>query len=1246
MLRIFFPLILILSLTFSQNFLAPIAICPIADDNGAVIQFVMSGEYADTIMNSDGEFVRYFIPTGGYVGDVGKPRIPIWSTLIAIPPHSGVSAVLVKAEWDTVENVLLYPVQDPIDEQEFVFDRAAYENGIYPNKDVSVGEPAIMRDFRVAPVDFYPFRYDAKSKTLLIARKMTVRISFVGIDNKNTLDSEPTHISEAFDALYRSAIANYWFYRRNLSLRRGTILYIVRDDYEEDFEQLIRWRQMAGYRVRVVRAYEDIGGGDRPTPDEIDDYIQNAYDTWEFPPDYVVFGGDCAMSGTYLDDYGYHSAFTGLDYTSDHEYALTAGDDYLADIMVGRIAVDYSTEAQTYSAKVVGYETNPLQAGSDWLTRGIEVAANCCGTPEPQTPRLVTLWQRQLAMQNGYTDIETVYCYGSYCPRGASTISAFVNEGASFVNYRGWAGPAGWVYPGYYVSDVQGLSNHWKLPVVTSIVCGTGDFDGSTDPCFGEAWIRVGTPTNPTGAVDFYGPSDHNTHTKWNNPNSEGVWWGFFQENLSSFGQCVLRAKLTLYLAYPDDRPIGMGVDHYQYIYNIIGDPSVTLWRAVPESISVIHPAEIHSGDTRIVITASSGGAPLENAVASVWFSDGDPYTAFLDETGAAVISFPDSETIGKDSLSLVVKIPGYIPYIATIPITSAENSVSLSACESDDDASGESDGNDDGIPAAGEQIELRLTLHNLGDATLSAVRAKIVPDDNFTIIDTFSDFGDIGAGASVPSSDPIAVAINSDIDDSTEIFFQFAISYSGGTLDTASYHTYLRAPKLTIVSVTPADDGILSPDETTTLNIVLRNDGSVPMQNASVSITSGDWVSAHTTSASLTSLAPGETASLSPEIEVFCDSTMIDGIIDSLAIAIDDGYYADEINCPVPVGEISSNIFGGPDQYGYYCYDNSDTASGWAPEYDWIEISPDYGGTGTNLNLGDDETAVIPLPFAFVYYGETYYSIGICSNGWIAMGDVSDFLFWNFYNRPLPDPSGPPAMICPFWDDINPDFSNCGVYYKYISADHIFVVEWRTIHTFDNATVEWFELILRHPTIYGTPTGDGEIVFQYNEIADIDSQINPDDIAEYSTVGIEEPEQRFGIQYSYCKILAPYAAPLANERAILFTTKAPEPIFENVSEPNAKLPDKVDLKISPNPFNPILSISIVLPKSENISLEIFDVSGKLVRTLSRGKYFAGSYRFFWDGSDDSGIFMPSGIYFVKFAGDNETISRKALLLK
>jgi len=1250
--RIIIAAILTVSLfepIFSRTLLAPKAFCSIADNNGAVLDFVLAGEYAETLETEQGAFIRYTIPTGGSFGDIGTPELPTWSTFVAIPPMSGVSVEVIKVEWEHIDNVLLYPVQNPIDEQDFDYNPSAYRQGRYPDFDVKVGEPAIMRDIRVAPINFYPFHYDAKSKTLYIARRMTVRVDFDGIDERNTKSDSP-YISEPFDALYRSVIANYWFYKQNKQLRHGTILYIVRDDFSDDFEPLFEWKQREGYRVRVALAYEDVGAGDAPSAEDIYAYIQYAYENWEYPPDYVVLGGDCTMGGVYLPDYEYYSALVGGTYASDHKYSLMAGDDYLADIMVGRIAIDLETEAQTYSAKVEQYEGHPRDGGYDWLRRGMVISANCCGSPQPSTPRRVGLWVRELALRNEYEEVDSFFCYGTICPRGTAEMSAYINSGVSFINYRGWGGSAGWDFPSFYVGDVLGLNNSNMLPFVTSIVCGTGDFNSpTTDPCFGEAWIRAGTPVNPKGAVDFYGPSDHDTHTKWNNPNCEGFYWGLFEEDLSTFGQCALRGKLSLYLSYPQNRAVGDGVEHYNYVYNVLGDPSVKLWREFPYLITVTKPDEIHRGDTRIAVNVSRHSNPIEDALISVWFYDGDPYTAFTDENGNAIVSFPVSKTEDNDSVSLVITHRGYNSGISVLPILLSENFIALQQCVIDDDTIYASDGNGDSIPSPGETLEIWLTLKNEGISTITDVSAEIIGDSSFDILTGPIDAGDIDSNEQVELTEPIVIRLHSDIEDSSEIPLKFAFNYDGG-LNTSAYTIVVGSPKIEVDSVVPVGDCILSPGENTEIEIYLKNIGSISTRVANITASNGCRVNLGTDSVSISAISPGSSSVISPNITITADTGLINGIVDKIILFFDDGFYHREITVPILIGQVMSSTFGGPDTFGYFCYDNTDIESGRAPTYDWLEISPIYGGDGIDLELGDDKTKLVALPFDFVYYGQTYDTIAICSNGWFGVGDVDTAIYNNFYNRPLPDPSGPWGMICPFWDDLEPTVNeSLGVYYKYFEDEHIFVIEWNTVNAHDDSTPEWFETILRDPAYYSACYGFGEIVFQYKEIADIDTlEGNPNALAELSTVGIADQTKTVAIQYKYCGELAPYAADIQAGRAILFSTNPPTAIDTSGIKSHSIKPDKLDVRLMPNPFNPIQAIIVDLPENGKIDLDVIDLSGKTVRNVANDNFTAGIHTFIWNGNNNSGKNLPSGIYFVRVSTFDQTrqIVKKSLLIK
>ena len=84
-----------------------------------------------------------------------------------------------------------------------------------------------------------------------------------------------------------------------------------------------------------------------------------------------------------------------------------------------------------------------------------------------------------------------------------------------------------------------------------------------------------------------------------------------------------------------------------------------------------------------------------------------------------------------------------------------------------------------------------------------------------------------------------------------------------------------------------------------------------------------------------------------------------------------------------------------------------------------------------------------------------------------------------------------------------------------------------------------------------------------------------------------------------------------------------------------------------PNPFNPSTTIGFSVSQSGQVMLEIYDVTGRLVRTLISGNVTAGQHTAHWDGRDDRGSSVGSGVYFYRLgAGANSVASRKMLLLK
>jgi hypothetical protein len=89
-----------------------------------------------------------------------------------------------------------------------------------------------------------------------------------------------------------------------------------------------------------------------------------------------------------------------------------------------------------------------------------------------------------------------------------------------------------------------------------------------------------------------------------------------------------------------------------------------------------------------------------------------------------------------------------------------------------------------------------------------------------------------------------------------------------------------------------------------------------------------------------------------------------------------------------------------------------------------------------------------------------------------------------------------------------------------------------------------------------------------------------------------------------------------------------------------------LDVNAYPNPFNPLTSIHYDVPANGRVVVRVYDLSGALVRTLVDAPRSAGSYAVPWEGRDDRGEQVGSGVYFVKISFGGRTKARKVALVK
>ncbi|MBN1465942.1 T9SS type A sorting domain-containing protein [candidate division KSB1 bacterium] len=142
-----------------------------------------------------------------------------------------------------------------------------------------------------------------------------------------------------------------------------------------------------------------------------------------------------------------------------------------------------------------------------------------------------------------------------------------------------------------------------------------------------------------------------------------------------------------------------------------------------------------------------------------------------------------------------------------------------------------------------------------------------------------------------------------------------------------------------------------------------------------------------------------------------------------------------------------------------------------------------------------------------------------------------------------------------------------------------------------------------------------------------------------------EDPEPRVTGNYTYFALLNPN--PDGTDEIFIDNVTLREVTGGSAVTDRPNLPLTFALEQNyPNPFNPSTEISYCLDKAAEVSLEVYDQTGRLVQQLVQSRQDAGHYRVLWNGRDRAGVMQPSGIYYARLSADGLAKSVKMVLMK
>jgi len=1111
---------------------------------------------------------------------------------------------------------------------------------------VEVGEAGWMRWLRIAPVVISPARYDAETHTLIVADQLDLSIEFVRDETDNVPAPDPERYwSLAYEQFFRGILIN----PDNLPdiqqdgkvVTRGSYVIVTDQDISRVVGDFATWKKEKGFDV-VVKPIVYVG----MEADELLDSIRTWYTNWDRPPEYILLLGDSNKQNMRLPTfYIKNPERNEPPDPTDLPYSCLEGDDYFPDLFLGRISCD----SPAWELAVVGlarsvlHEQNVGSYRPGQFHRATIWAGNFSdGGVAVYSPVETSEWLAERLRERDW-DVETFYYRGDPGDNISSDpIVESMNRGINIASYRGWADANGSHYPQFYRGDLDRLQNSPLLPIFTTFVCNTGDFDNNdVDPCFGEKAITRGTRPTPFAALGFYGPSDLHTNTRFNNSMLGNYYFGLLNEGQNTLATAVLRAKMGVWAANPRSRHMGGDgyfVQFYFSVYNILGDPEVTLYMDEPSDLAVEHPDHLAVGESSMRFHVTANGQPVRGALIHLAKPNETDVSILTDADG---IAFAPVNLLTPDSLQVTILAYKAAPYRAWVPVRASARMIGF-----DHAVVRNQQGDarlDLGVPST-----VTVSLKNFGSEAIQGVTASLeAPMAGVTVSEGAVLFGDMAVGATVEGQSSFHVQLDRNVPPDATIPFVVHIQDRVGNIYTALFRQPIVAPRLGIASV-ELQDGAINPGEQKSLILTISNTGTANAVGVTGVIETYD-------DAVTIVDADGSFGQITVNQSVNCrDNPFVLSVNNEAAIGRQIAFRLHLFSEGASVGWYYFNITVGrpgptdpvgPDGYGYYAYDNTDTRYDAHPEYSWIELDPAFGGTSdAHFVLEDDTSVAVQLPFSFNFYGQSFRGMTVCANGWLSFDESLD---WDFNNWPLPSPLGPHSMVCPYWEDlVGPMIPDSGkrdsidVFARYDQPEGRFIVEWsRSIARTGNdvEVIQTFEVILYDPSVRQTPTGDGEIMFQYFEarLVDKGKDLN------YATIGIQDWEHNQGLQLSFAAINAVSCDTITGGRAILITTTPPDR-FHEVDGNGKIIPTLFALSEPfPNPFNARTSVSFDLPTPSDVRLGLFDLNGRLVQEVVAGRYVAGTHSIEFSAQD-----LSSGLYFLRLDANGQSAQRKIALIK
>lgn len=616
----------------------------------------------------------------GYLRQVGLPRLPARTVWIAVPSGMRVTGLREVASTTTVlpgtydilpaqspkpitGTPLLHPVAEP--------DADVYASpSPYPPRRVSFVRQSDLAGQNLAALLVCPMQYSPASGNLTVATEIEV-----------VLEGEPGHrcgdyiaagASGRSRAMYESMLESMVVNPQDIRMADAFAGPVLRGVQPGDYEYVIvtiadwvnalqplaEWRTKQGWKVNVVTTewIYDSGGYSGTNLEKMRAFIIDAHSNWGTT--HFVLASD-------VGNIPYHvRSITvptwGTDDIPNDTYYADYDEDWVLEVVVGRLSVRNTVHIASILSKIFTYEKNPPL--TDYVKSAFFVGMDItvCGDMNGEIFKEDYIRSMHLpGTWSLYTE------YDSEPGTHRADIIAYLEQGHHLVNHHDHCNTdcmgAGWTCHSelFYTADMDALTNGDRLSIFFAVGCFPAHMP--TARCIGEAAIR-----NPNGAgIAFIG----NTAYGWGGDDPDPDFYSlrqdrYFHRNLFDLGIYNLGENFTR-LKNDEFDPVDP-YNLHQYAFtqlHLIGDPGLTVWTDDPQSLTVAHPAGAMAGEpTAFDVEVSGAGGPLDGAAVCL-YKEGEIHEVQQTVAGAASFEFT-AATAG--TLCVTVCSHNYIPYEGT----------------------------------------------------------------------------------------------------------------------------------------------------------------------------------------------------------------------------------------------------------------------------------------------------------------------------------------------------------------------------------------------------------------------------------------------------------------------------------------------------------------------------------------------------------------------------------------------------